>query len=191
MTWSSAPWRSTPILGGSASTLGGGFVLLSSVRTALSRSGRRGPRKGVSSVRCWPISSCTTRRLFNEFALTLSAAVMISLVVSLTTSPMMCTLILPRERVTRHGRLYRAVEHVFDAMLAFYRTTLRVALRHPGAVMLTLLATIGLNYYVFRYQRHAARVGDQPDPRAAEARWRSPSGRGTQIVDGNGPRFAR
>ena len=91
-------------------------------------------------------------RLFNEFALTLSAAVMISLVVSLTTTPMMCALILPREPVTRHGRHYRAVEHVFDAMLAFYRTTLRVALRHPGAVMLTLLATIGLNYYVFRYQ---------------------------------------
>src|SRR5208337_2563242 len=64
MTWSSAPWRSTPILGGSASTLGGGFVLLSSVRTALSWSGRRGPRKGVSSVRCWPISSCTTRSTY-------------------------------------------------------------------------------------------------------------------------------
>jgi multidrug efflux pump len=94
----------------------------------------------------------TVGRLFNEFALTLSAAVMISLVVSLTTTPMMCALILPRERVTRHGRLHRAVEQYFDAMLAFYRTTLRVALRHPGSVMLTLLATIGLNYYAFRYQ---------------------------------------
>ena len=91
-------------------------------------------------------------RLFNEFALTLSVAVMISLVVSLTTTPMMCALILPREPVIRHGRLYRATEHVFDAMLAFYRRTLRAALRHPGAVMLTLLATIGLNYYMFRYQ---------------------------------------
>ena len=54
-------------------------------------------------------------RLFNEFALTLSVAVMISLVVSLTTTPMMCALILPREKVTRHGRLYRASEYVFDA----------------------------------------------------------------------------
>jgi multidrug efflux pump len=91
-------------------------------------------------------------RLFNEFALTLSAAVMISLVVSLTTTPMMCALILPRERVTHRGHLHRAAEHVFDTTLAFYRTTLRVALRHPGAVMLTLLATIALNYYMFRYQ---------------------------------------
>jgi multidrug efflux pump len=91
-------------------------------------------------------------RLFNEFALTLSVAVMISLVVSLTTTPMMCALILPREKVTRHGRLYSATEHVFDAMLSFYRTTLRIALKHPGAVFLSLLATIGLNYYMFRYQ---------------------------------------
>ncbi|MBV8107565.1 MAG: efflux RND transporter permease subunit [Hyphomicrobiales bacterium] len=91
-------------------------------------------------------------RLFNEFALTLSVAVMISLVVSLTTTPMMCALILPRERVTRHGRLYGATERVFDAVLNFYRTTLRIALRHPGALFLSLLATIGLNYYMFRYQ---------------------------------------
>ena len=74
-------------------------------------------------------------RLFNEFALTLSAAVVISLVVSLTRTPMMCALILPRELVTRNGRLHHAVEHVFDAMLAFYRTTLRIALRHPGAAL--------------------------------------------------------
>jgi multidrug efflux pump len=90
-------------------------------------------------------------RLFNEFAITLSVAVMISLVVSLTTTPMMCALILPRENVAQHGRLYRETEHVFDAMLNFYRKTLRVALRRPGAVLLTLLATIGLNYYMFRY----------------------------------------
>jgi multidrug efflux pump len=91
-------------------------------------------------------------RLFNEFALTLSVAVMISLAVSLTTTPMMCALILPRGKVTRHGRLYRATERVFDAMLAFYRRTLRVALRRPGVVLLSLLATVGLNYYMFRYQ---------------------------------------
>src|SRR5208337_1587044 len=91
-------------------------------------------------------------RLFNEFALTLSVAVMISLVVSLTTTPMMCALILPREAVTRHGRLYRTTERVFDAMLSFYRVTLRVALRHPALVLTTLIATIGLNYYMFRYQ---------------------------------------
>ncbi|HZZ62647.1 MAG TPA: efflux RND transporter permease subunit [Roseiarcus sp.] len=91
-------------------------------------------------------------RLFSEFAVTLSVAVMISLVVSLTTTPMMCALVLPRNPITRHGRIYRATEHVFDAMLAFYRRTLRSALAHPGAVMLTLLATIGLNFYMFRYE---------------------------------------
>ena len=91
-------------------------------------------------------------RLFNEFAITLSVAVMISLVVSLTTTPMMCALILPREQARQHGRFYRMTERVFEAMLSFYRRTLHIALQHPGAVMLTLLATIGLNYYMFRYE---------------------------------------
>jgi multidrug efflux pump len=91
-------------------------------------------------------------RLFSEFALTLSIAVVISLVISLTTTPMMCALVLPRETKVRHGRLYNAVERVFDSMLGFYRRTLQVALDHPGATVMTLLATIGLNYYMFRYQ---------------------------------------
>ena len=91
-------------------------------------------------------------RLFTEFALTLSVAVMISMAVSLTTTPMMCALILPRGPQVEHGRLYRASERVFDAMLAFYRSTLRIALRHPGTVAMSLLATVGLNYYMFRYQ---------------------------------------
>ena len=91
-------------------------------------------------------------RLFNEFAVTLSVAVMISLVVSLTTTPMMCALILPREPVARHGLVYRATERVFEGMLAFYGRTLRAALRRPGLVMLSLLATVGLNYYMFRYE---------------------------------------
>jgi multidrug efflux pump len=90
-------------------------------------------------------------RLFNEFAMTLSVAVIISLVVSLTATPMMCALILPRNAAQGHGRLYHATERVFDAMLGLYRNTLRVALRHPGLVALSLLATIGLNYDMFRY----------------------------------------
>ena len=90
-------------------------------------------------------------RLFTEFSLTLTVAVLISMVVSLTTTPMMCALILPRGPV-EHGRLYRATERGFDAMLGFYRSTLRVALRHPGLVALSLFATVGLNYYMFRYQ---------------------------------------
>jgi multidrug efflux pump len=90
-------------------------------------------------------------RLFTEFALTLTVAVLISMAVSLTTTPMMCALILPSGE-PEHGRLYRWTERVFDAMLSFYRSTLRVALRHPGAVALSLFATIGLNYYMFRHE---------------------------------------
>ena len=90
-------------------------------------------------------------RLFTEFALTLTVAVLISMVVSLTTTPMMCALILPRgPRPNMDGSIERR-SACFDAMLAFYRSTLRVALRHPGTVALSLFATVGLNYYMFRY----------------------------------------
>ena len=89
-------------------------------------------------------------RLFREFAITLSIAVMISLIVSLTTTPMMCSLILPRRVILTHGALYRITERGFDAMLGFYRTTLAMALRHPLIVMLVLLAMIGLNVHLFR-----------------------------------------
>ena len=53
-------------------------------------------------------------RLFREFAVTLSVAILISLVVSLTTTPMMCAYVLVRPSDRRHGRLYRASERVFD-----------------------------------------------------------------------------
>jgi multidrug efflux pump len=89
-------------------------------------------------------------RLFREFAVTLSVAVLISLVVSLTTTPMMCSLILPKRAVLAHGALYRFTERGFDAMLAFYRATLAVALRHPLVVALVLVSMIGLNVQLFR-----------------------------------------
>ena len=88
-------------------------------------------------------------RLFKEFTLTLTMAVIISLVVSLTTTPMMCAYVLPRESKSEHGRLYHATEAVFEAMLSFYRVTLGAALRHPLITVLTFLATIGLNVYLF------------------------------------------
>ena len=84
-------------------------------------------------------------RLFREFAMTLSIAVVISLFVSLTTTPMMCAYILPREAVTKHGWFYRTTEAGFEAMLTFYRRTLAVALRHPLIVVLALFSIIGLN----------------------------------------------
>jgi multidrug efflux pump len=88
-------------------------------------------------------------RLFREFAMTITVAIVISLVVSLTTTPMMCAALLRAERDRPHGRIYRASERVFDALLSFYRRTLIVALRHPRAVMLVLAAVLGLNFYLY------------------------------------------
>jgi len=76
-------------------------------------------------------------------------AIVISLVVSLTTTPMMCALLLRTERGRPHGRLYLASEAVFEAVLNFYRRTLTIALRHPRSVMLTLAAVLGLNFYLY------------------------------------------
>jgi multidrug efflux pump len=88
-------------------------------------------------------------RLFREFAMTLSVAIMISLVVSLTTTPMMCAYLLAERREAAHGRLYRAGERVFEAMLTLYDRTLRRALQWPALVMLSLFATLGFAVYLF------------------------------------------
>ena len=87
-------------------------------------------------------------RTFREFALTLSVAIAISLVVSLTTTPMMCAYVL-RSKRRRQGRFLTAMERGFDAMRDFYGRTLRVALEHPRTVMLVLAATVALNFYLF------------------------------------------
>jgi multidrug efflux pump len=88
-------------------------------------------------------------RLFREFALTLSMAVTISLFISLTVTPMLCSRYLPDPASHSNGLFYRASERVFDAALGFYRRTLRVALRHPFIVGLIFLSTIALNAYLF------------------------------------------
>jgi multidrug efflux pump len=88
-------------------------------------------------------------RLFREFAVTITVAIVISLVISLTTTPMMCAALLRRERGRPHGRIYRASEYFFEAMLSGYRRTLTVALRHPRSVMLVLAAVLGLNFYLY------------------------------------------
>jgi multidrug efflux pump len=88
-------------------------------------------------------------RLFREFAMTLSIAILISLIISLTTTPMMCAYVLRRERPGRRGRLYRASEWVFNRSLGFYERTLTSALRAPGMVMLVLLVTVCLNVFLF------------------------------------------
>src|SRR5690348_16933679 len=80
-------------------------------------------------------------RLFREFAMVISISIMISLAISLSTTPMMCAVLL-RHQSGGHGRLYRASEYVFDAMLGFYRRTLTSALEHPRTMMLILAAVL-------------------------------------------------
>ena len=88
-------------------------------------------------------------RLFREFAMTITIAIVISLVVSLTTTPMMCAVVLRSDRGEAHGRIYRFSERIFELMLSGYRWTLRIALRHPRVVMLILAATLALNFHLY------------------------------------------
>ncbi len=89
-------------------------------------------------------------RLFREFAVTLSAAIAVSLVVSLTTTPMMCALFLKPIRDQHHGWLYRWNERIFQRILDSYAAALRVVLRHPAITLLVLIATITVNVYMFK-----------------------------------------
>jgi multidrug efflux pump len=88
-------------------------------------------------------------RLFREFAMTISIAIMISLAISLATTPMMCAVLLRGHSDKGHGRLYQFSERFFDSMLDFYRRTLTVSLRHPAAIMWILAAVFGLNFYLY------------------------------------------
>jgi multidrug efflux pump len=88
-------------------------------------------------------------RLFREFAVTLSVAIGISLLVSLTTTPMMCATLLRPERGRRHGRLYRLSERGFDGMLRGYASSLAFVLRHPRTVLAITLLTVVVNAYLF------------------------------------------
>src|SRR5215468_11167785 len=88
-------------------------------------------------------------RLFREFAVTLAVAVGVSLVVSLTTTPMMCAYLLRTQREEKHGRLYRASEQVFQWSLHLYERTLAWVLRHQFPMLLVTLATIGLTVYLY------------------------------------------
>ncbi|QOD84566.1 MULTISPECIES: multidrug efflux RND transporter permease subunit [Chromobacterium] len=88
-------------------------------------------------------------RLFREFAVTLSVAILVSLLVSLTTTPMLCARWLKPREERPPGRLFQWSERVFDAMLDGYRRSLDWALRHGPLMMLILAATIGLNVYLY------------------------------------------
>ncbi|KVE29411.1 nodulation protein [Burkholderia singularis] len=89
-------------------------------------------------------------RLFREFALTLSLAIGVSLIVSLTLTPMMCARLLPEAHDPRdEGRLARWLERGFGRMQRGYERSLSWALRHPRTILLTLAATIALNLYMY------------------------------------------
>ncbi|HUZ74446.1 MAG TPA: efflux RND transporter permease subunit [Stellaceae bacterium] len=88
-------------------------------------------------------------RFFREFGMTLSLAVLVSLAVSLTTTPMLCARVLRPPQVGPPGRLAAALARAFDATLARYARSLRWALRHPLAITLLLLATLGLNVFLY------------------------------------------
>jgi multidrug efflux pump len=87
-------------------------------------------------------------RLFREFAVTLSTAVLVSMIISLTTTPMMCAFLLKNERAEKHGRMYMASENFFDWVLSLYRGSLHWALDHPVLILIVLAATIALNVWL-------------------------------------------
>jgi multidrug efflux pump len=84
-------------------------------------------------------------RLFREFAVTLSTAVFVSMIISVTTTPMMCAYLLKSERDEKHGRIYMASEKFFDWVLSLYRSSLHWVLDHPIPTLVVLFVTIALN----------------------------------------------
>jgi hydrophobe/amphiphile efflux-1 (HAE1) family protein len=86
--------------------------------------------------------------LFREFAITVSVALILSLLISLTLTPMMCARLLKPER-REHGWLYRFFERGFDGLLNFYETGLKVVLRHRFVTLMTMLGTIALTGYLY------------------------------------------
>lgn len=88
-------------------------------------------------------------RLFQEFAVTLSAAVMVSLLISLTTTPMLCALWLKPQETRPQGRLYHLTDRFNRHWVSGYKRSLHWALRHGPLVMLLLLGTIGLNFHLY------------------------------------------
>ena len=88
-------------------------------------------------------------RLFREFAVTLAVTIIISAVVSLTLTPMMCSRILRHNPQEKQGRVYQASERVFERMIAFYGRTLKVVLRFQGLTLLVALSTLILTIFLY------------------------------------------
>ena len=88
-------------------------------------------------------------RLFREFAVTLSIAVVISMVVSLTTTPTMCAKLLRTEKGRKHNRLFNASERAFEWLYETYSSSLRWVLRHQPLVLAVALGTVCLAVYLY------------------------------------------
>ena len=114
-------------------------------------------------------------RLFREFAVTLSTAILVSMLISLTTTPMMCAYLLKPHRGEEHGRIYRASERFFDGMLNIYKHSLAWVLDNSGLMLVVLLLVIVLNGIVvvkipkgfFPQQDTGAMVGGVQGPQDA------------------------
>ncbi|HKX27239.1 MAG TPA: multidrug efflux RND transporter permease subunit, partial [Blastocatellia bacterium] len=88
-------------------------------------------------------------RLFREFAITLSVTILVSAVVSLTLTPMMCSQILRHQPEAAQGRFYRWSEHVFERLIQRYATTLRWVLRHQKTTLLVAIATLAATILLY------------------------------------------
>ncbi len=86
--------------------------------------------------------------LFREFAVTVSVALILSLVISLSLTPMMCARLL-RKEAEQHGWLYRLLEKGFDGLLGLYERGLKVALRHSFITLMVMLGTMALTAYLY------------------------------------------
>ncbi len=114
-------------------------------------------------------------RLFREFAVTLSTAIAVSMVISLTTTPAMCAHLLKEHDKEKHGKLYQSSERFFESVLNFYRHSLTWVLDNPGLTLVVLLITIGMNVFLiyripkgfFPQQDTGAIVGGMQGPQDA------------------------
>jgi multidrug efflux pump len=105
-------------------------------------------------------------RLFREFAVTLSAAIAVSLLISLSTTPMMCAQILKSAEEEKHGRVFRFSQAIFDGLLNIYRKCLTWVLRHQPLTLAVTIATAALTVFLyikvpkgFFPQQDTARIG--------------------------------
>jgi multidrug efflux pump len=87
-------------------------------------------------------------RLFREFAITLSSAILVSMLISLTTTPMMCSRVLIPDSEVKHGRIYNWSERIFDKILGGYRSSLNWVLDHPALILVVFLGTLAANVFL-------------------------------------------